>query len=54
VTTSAEKQADIVRMRFSSMEVVEIELLPFNLDDIKNFMMKTIKNNTFSAKRDII
>jgi hypothetical protein len=36
------------------MTIVDTELLPLAVEDIRNFMMKTIKFASFTVKKDLV
>ena len=54
IATAQPQQGELFRNRFSTMEVIEVRLVPLDSEEINNYMMKSIAMHSFSAKKEFV
>jgi hypothetical protein len=54
IATANPKQTDMLKNRFPHLTIVETKLLPFDADSVRNFLMKTVNYQSYTAKKNLI
>lgn len=44
----------MLKNRFPNLTIVETKLLPFDADSVRNFLMKTVNYQSYTAKKNLI
>jgi hypothetical protein len=54
LATTNNKQSEMLKNRYANMTVLEAKMQLIDNEEIKNYLMKTIKYQSFSAKKDLV
>ena len=54
LVSNLKKQGELFKNRFSTLDIIETVLLPLESEEVKTFMMKSVKNHGFSDKKERI
>ena len=54
LATTNIKQSEMLKNRYANMTVLEAKMQLIDNEEIKNYLMKTIKYQSFSAKKDLV
>lgn len=54
LATTSSKQFEMLKNRYANMTVLEGKMQFIDNEEIKNYLMKTIKYQSFSAKKDLV
>jgi hypothetical protein len=54
MATSKTKQGDVFKNYFGNLTIVETELLPLGVEEMRVYSMKVVKYKSYTAKKDIV